>query len=108
MPNTMTFKAFSAFFATLSLLFASAAGGAGDPSARSGADAFAQLDYLLATPTDTRLATGAPGPAYWQQRADYDIAVTLDDEEQRIEGRETITYHNNSPHALPYLWLQLD
>lgn len=108
MPNTMTFKAFSASIAATSLLFAAAAAGAGDPSARSGADAFAQLDYLLATPTDTRLATGAPGPAYWQQRADYTIAVTLDDDEQRIEGRETITYHNNSPHDLPYLWLQLD
>lgn len=90
------------------LPLAGGAGAAGDPAARSGADAFAQLDYLLDTPTDTRLATGAPGPGYWQQRADYDIAVTLDDEEQRIEGRETITYHNNSPHDLPYLWLQLD
>jgi hypothetical protein len=108
MPNTMFFRVLYAIFAgpvTGCALLANPALAAGDPAAQSGADAFAQLDYLLATPTDSRLATGAPGPGYWQQRADYDIAVTLDDEEQRIAGRETITYHNNSPHDLPYLWL---
>jgi hypothetical protein len=73
-----------------------------------GADAFAQLGHLLDTPTDTRLASGAPGPGYWQQRADYRIAVRLDDKNQRIEGEETVTYHNRSPHDLSYLWLQLD
>ncbi len=92
----------------LALVSAGNTRAAGDPAAASGANAFAQLDYLLATPTETRLATGAPGPGYWQQRADYAIDVTLDDAGQRIVGRETITYHNNSPHALPYLWLQLD
>ena len=45
---------------------------------------------------------------YWQQQADYEIAVTLDDENQSISGEETITYHNNSPDALSYLWVQLD
>ena len=111
MPNTMFLRLLCANYVGLVtgfLLLANPAAAAGDPAAQSGADAFAQLDYLLATPTDSRLATGAPGPGYWQQRADYDIAVTLDDEEQRITGRETITYHNNSPHDLPYLWLQLD
>lgn len=81
---------------------------AGSTAARSGANAFAQLDYLLPTPTETRLASGAPGPGYWQQRADYRIEVTVDDDRQRIEGREEISYHNNSPHSLDYLWLQLD
>jgi hypothetical protein len=74
----------------------------------TGPEKFAQLDYLLDTPTETRLASGAPGPDYWQQRADYDIAVTLDDKKQRILGEERIDYHNQSPHTLRYVWLQLD
>ncbi len=78
------------------------------PGAGSGAVAFEQLDWLLPTPTETRLASGAPGPDYWQQRADYRIEVRLDDAERRIEGRERITYRNLSPHTLTYLWLQLD
>lgn len=72
------------------------------------ADNFAQLGHLLDTATETRLASGAPGPAYWQQRADYRIQVTLDERAKRIKGRETITYHNNSPHKLSYIWLQLE
>ncbi len=55
-----------------------------------------------------RTASGAPGHLYWQQRADYDIEVTLDDEIQRISGDETISYHNQSPDTLTYLWVQLD
>ncbi|GAB5552021.1 MAG: M1 family metallopeptidase [Saprospiraceae bacterium] len=51
---------------------------------------------------------GAPGPKYWQQRADYDIQASLDTENQRLNGKETITYHNQSPNTLRYLWLQLD
>ncbi len=80
----------------------------GTPGAGSGAVAFAQLDWLLPTPTETRLASGAPGPDYWQQRVDYQIEVRLDDAKRRIEGRERITYRNLSPHTLTYLWLQLD
>ena len=72
------------------------------------ADPFRQLDEILPTPTDVRLASGAPGPKYWQQRADYKIKIELDDLRRRLKGSETITYHNNSPHSLPYLWLQLD
>ena len=71
-------------------------------------DAFRQLDEVLPTPTEARLASGAPGPKYWQQRADYHIKIELDDENQRLTGSETITYYNNSPHTLNYLWLQLD
>lgn len=71
-------------------------------------DPFRQLDELLPTPGETRLASGAPGPGYWQQRVDYDIKVSLDDERQRLTGSETITYHNKSPHELKFLWVQLD
>ncbi len=72
------------------------------------ADAFRQLEESLPTPTETRLASGAPGPKYWQQRADYVIDVEIDDEQQRLSGREQITYRNQSPHQLSYIWLQLD
>lgn len=73
-----------------------------------GQDKFAQLYNDLPTPNSYRTASGAPGPDYWQQRADYKIKVRLDDQNQRIIGEEMITYHNNSPDALTYLWLQLD
>ena len=69
---------------------------------------FQQLDQLLPTPTAQRNAAGAPGAAYWQNRADYDITVELDDVQRRIDGSATITYQNRSPDALSYLWLQLD
>ena len=71
-------------------------------------DQFRQLYQELPTPNEYRTASGAPGPEYWQQRADYDISVELDENKQRIYGTETITYFNNSPDKLPYLWLQLD
>ena len=71
-------------------------------------DKFRQLDELLPTPTDTRTASGAPGHAYWQQRADYRIRVTLDEARRAVSGSETVTYHNNSPDTLNYLWVQLD
>ena len=74
----------------------------------SGTDKFAQLETVLPTPNTYRTAIGAPGNDYWQQRADYDIKVTLDDAKQAITGRETITYTNLSPDVLPYLWVQLD
>jgi hypothetical protein len=69
---------------------------------------FEQLGQTLPTPNEYRTGSGAPGPKYWQQKADYDIAVELDDTKQSISGSETITYHNNSPDVLKYLWLQLD
>ena len=76
--------------------------------AQSGEKAFRQLDELWPTPNVWRTASGAPGPEYWQQQADYDIEVELDDLEQRIVGSETITYRNNAPVPLGYLWVQLD
>ena len=69
---------------------------------------FRQLGQDLPTPNVYHTASGAPGHAYWQQRADYNIKVTLDDENQRIYGSETVTYYNNSPDKLKYLWVQLD
>ena len=69
---------------------------------------FEQLGTALPTPNNYRSASGAPGPQYWQQRADYDIRAELSDENQSITGSETITYYNNSPDELGYLWLQLD
>ncbi len=71
-------------------------------------DKFKQLGPELATPNDQRTASGAPGKDYWQQRADYNMKIRLDDETQRIYGEEVITYYNNSPDVLYYLWLQLD
>ncbi len=69
---------------------------------------FEQLGTSLPTPNTYRTASGAPGKDYWQQRADYKIELTLDDVKQEIEGKETITYFNQSPDPLDYLWLQLD
>merc|ERR1711923_83816 len=71
-------------------------------------DRFRQLDEILPTPSDVRTASGAPGPGYWQQQVDYDIDVTLDAARHRLIGSEDITYYNNSPHELEYLWIQLD
>lgn len=71
-------------------------------------DPFEQLDQTLPTPTSYRTASGAPGHAYWQQRADYKMNLTLNDNNQRLDGTETITYFNNSPDVLTYIWLQLD
>lgn len=71
-------------------------------------DAFQQLDVDLPTPNVYRAASGAPGAQYWQQRADYKIVVALDESTQRITASESVTYTNNSPDTLRYIWLQLD
>ena len=69
---------------------------------------FEQLGTILPTANEYRTASGAPGPKYWQQRVDYDIKATLDENKLLLTGAETITYYNNSPDVLTYLWLQLD
>jgi hypothetical protein len=69
---------------------------------------FEQLDQALPTPNSYRSGSGAPGQNYWQQRADYVITAEVDDKTQVLTGSETITYHNNSPEKLNFLWLQLD
>ncbi len=77
-------------------------------SAQTWQGKFEQLDQQLPTPNEYRSASGAPGGKYWQQQADYVINAELNDLNQSITGSEVITYHNNSPDALTYLWLQLD
>ncbi|MCK5824502.1 MAG: M1 family peptidase, partial [Ichthyobacteriaceae bacterium] len=69
---------------------------------------FESVDQLLPTANVFRTASGAPGNAYYQQKADYKIKVELDEEKNVITGEETITYYNNSPDVLNYIWLQLD
>ena len=69
---------------------------------------FEQLGTILPTPNTYRTASGAPGPEYWQQRCDYDIKAELDEKNLMLKGSETLTYYNNSPNTLTFLWLQLD
>ena len=96
MPKTMKKILFiAAFFATIQVV-------AQDLSK------FKQLREELPTPNTYRTASGAPGHEYWQQRADYKIQVELDDVRQRIVGSEEITYFNNSPDVLTYIWVQID
>jgi hypothetical protein len=78
-----------------------------NPSSNHG-NKFEQLGTILPTPNEYRTASGAPGPKYWQQRCDYDITAELDEVNLKLSGKETVTYYNNSPDALSYLWLQLD
>ena len=69
---------------------------------------FAQLGQKLPTPNVYRSGDGSPGPNYWQQKANYKIKATLNEAANVITGSETITYYNNSPVPMRYLWLQLD
>jgi len=69
---------------------------------------FEQLGTIMPTPNEQRTASGAPGAKYWQQRADYNIKCDLDEKNLKLTGSETITYYNNSPDPLDYLWMQLD
>jgi len=98
------------FFALAACFFASTVHGeiAEDQPTGSGARAFAQLEQLLPSPSTNRTASGAPGHTYWQQQVDYTIDATLDEVERQIQAKATITYTNNSPDSLSYLWLQLD
>ena len=95
----------SAFF--LGSLMMAILGALGQTPAQWG-QKFEQLGTSLPTPNTYRTASGAPGKDYWQQRADYKIELTLDDVKQQIDGTEVITYFNQSPDPLEYLWLQLD
>ena len=71
-------------------------------------DKFRQLDEVLPSPNVYRNAAGEPGENYWQQKVDYKIKVSLDEEKRRLAASEKITYQNNSPYRLKYLWVQLD
>ena len=94
--------------AVLLLACAAATGPAAAHEKAAFEDKFRQLEEILPTPNAYRNAAGQPGHAYWQQQVDYSIDVRLDEDRQRISGQATITYHNNSPDTLAYLWLQLD
>ena len=94
------------FIAVIILVFLTASSFAQEQSKWEGK--FEQLDALLPTPNAYRTGSGAPGSSYWQQRADYVIDVELNDKTQQITGYETITYYNNAPQTLRFLWLQLD
>jgi predicted secreted protein len=71
-------------------------------------DKFRQLDEVLPTPNVYRNAAGEPGHMYWQQKVDYVISVSLDEDKRRLSASQTISYTNNSPDTLKYLWIQLD
>jgi hypothetical protein len=92
-----------AFFALSNFAFSQI-----DQSKGSFEDKFRQLDEAFPSPNLTRPATGEPGPSYWQQRADYKIKIKLDEATRSVSGSEIITYTNNSPLKLNYVWLQLD
>ncbi|NMP14893.1 M1 family metallopeptidase [Thalassotalea sp. Y01] len=71
-------------------------------------DKFRQMEEILPTPNDYRNAAGEPGKEYWQQKVDYDINVTLNEKSRRLSATQTVTYHNNSPYRLKYIWMQLE
>ena len=101
------------FFLLLTLLFSSFAiaqevESEAPISGHSNENKFRQLYEEFSTPNMYRAASGAPGNAYYQQRADYDMKIELDDKNQKLYGQEIITYFNNSPDDLEYLWVQLD
>ena len=107
--KTIQFGIYSTLFTLCVLGYGSVAfadGPAG--SAKDQAAKFRQLGSALPTPNIFRNASGAPGPGYWQQRADYNIKVKIDENKKTLTASETITYTNNSPDPLNYLWVQLD
>src|SRR5256885_3699941 len=102
MKKVFLFIAFGGF-----ILSASAQNTQNNPGSNH-ANKFEQLGTILPGPNEYRTASGAPGPKYWQQRCDYDIKATLDENNQKLTGSELVTYYNNSPDVLFYLWIQLD
>ncbi len=101
-------KVFFLFFATTVLLNIAAAQDIKNNPGSNHGNRFEQLGTILPSPNEYRTASGAPGSKYWQQRCDYDIVAELDELNLRLNGKETVTYFNNSPDVLTYLWLQLD
>lgn len=103
----INYKAFVALLGFAALTLGLRGQQQNNPASNHG-NKFEQLGTLLSDPNVYRTASGAPGHQYWQQKADYVIDVEVDDQNQRVIGSETITYTNNSPDPLRYLWLQLD
>lgn len=95
------------FALVLLIMFSHAQNIMNNPTSNHG-NKFEQLGTILPTPNEYRTASGAPGNKYWQQRCDYNIKCELDEKNLKLIGDETITYYNNSPDVLNYLWLQLD
>ncbi len=94
---------------TLSLLLSSTVAGAAVQQTKGDyIDKFRQLDEELPTPNVYRNAAGEPGQQYWQQQVDYQIKARLDESKRRLSASQQVTYRNNSPYTLKYLWLQLD
>ncbi len=106
--NLFLMAALSVLMGTCAVSFSPAQQTLQDVPTQVNESKFKQLGQALPTPNVYRTASGAPGHEYWQQQVDYNIEVTLDDENQRIDGEERILYKNNSPDELRYLWLQLD
>lgn len=107
--TAVRYGTYSTLAATMIMGFAAKAfadGKAGSPTDQ--AAKFRQLETELPSPNVYRSASGAPGPAYWQQRANYKIDVALDENAREIIGSEDISYTNHSPDPLNYLWVQLD
>src|ERR1035437_9860223 len=84
---------------TISVLTVNAQNIQNNPGSNHG-NKFEQLGTILSTPNEYRTASGAPGPKYWQQRADYDIKCKLDETNLKLTGSETVSYYNNSPNVL--------
>lgn len=106
MKTNFTFLKLSVLFFTISLSAQQQA--TTEKQSVKNPDKFKQMYDLLATPNMYRTASGAPGPEYYQQQADYKMDVELDDKNTKLYGKETITYTNNAKEALDYLWVQLD
>ncbi|MBU3027362.1 M1 family metallopeptidase [Zobellia galactanivorans] len=106
--NKLKYCLASLFFVFASVLMAQDGVNADKEPGHYNQSKFKQLYEEFATPNNYRSASGAPGPDYYQQQADYKMDIELDDKNAKIFGTETITYTNNSPDDLEYLWLQLD
>jgi len=106
MKTYFTFLQLSVLFFTISL--SAQQQPATEKQSEKNPDKFKQMYDLLATPNMYRTASGAPGPEYYQQQADYKMDIELDDKNTKLYGKETITYTNNAKEALDYLWVQLD
>ena len=105
----MKSKFFIALLLLVSAAFAQEKTGKAIPKGHYNTSKFRQMTDLLPTPNQYRTAAGAPGHAYYQNRANYNMSIELIDRQKpQIKGHETITYINNSPDNLDYLWVQLD
>jgi hypothetical protein len=105
--NKINIKSICSVIFSLCISFVFAQNIRNNPTSNHG-NKFEQLGTILPDANVYRTASGAPGHKYWQQKADYDIEATLDEKKLQLNGVETVTYYNNSPDKLSYLWLQLD